>query len=333
MNPAKPRSRSSIAALSAIVLALAFCASPIARAQDFPSKTVRLIVLTSPGGGPDLTARLLMQPMESLLGKPVVVENKAGGGGVAGILDLLNSPADGHTILVPDASHWAIYPLLTRDAPYDGRRDFAPIGLIWSAPLYLAAQASAPFKDVRELVALVRAKPGTLNYGAANIGGVVYLLAETFRRSLALEIAPVSYKGGSDTNKALLSGEVLFGWVGYTSALNFVSSGKLKLLAVSSATRFPLTPDIPTAAEAANLPGFDFTAQLGLVARTGTPRPIMDKLSTALLKSLDNPEVKAGHIRLGLELTPTTPDKFEAIIRADIEKYAKAIKLAGLRQQ
>ena len=312
---------------------LALCFAPEAGAQNFPTRPVRVIVPSPPGGGPDTIARLMSPPMAHALGQAVVIENRPGGNGVAAMLELINSPADGYTTALPDSSHWAIFPQIQKEVPYDFLRDTAPIGLIFVGPQYVTVLASHPAKDLRELIAMARAKPGSMRYGTAGFGGVVHLWGETFKSKLGLDVAYVPYKGSGQLMEAILRGEIDYGMPGYTNIKGYVESGKLRVLASGWGRRFPATPDVPTVAEAAGLPGFDFAGVLGMIGRAGTPRPVIDRLSAALNKSLADPELLKRALGFGLEITPSTPEQYDALVRADIRKFGEAIKAANIPPQ
>ena len=328
-----PRTLRTLRTLRTILAATWACLASTAFAQEFPNRPLRIIVLTLPGGGPDLAARLLAQQMTPLLGKQIVVENRPGGGGIPGLQELLGQPSDGHTLAVPDSSHWGMLPVLRAELPYNTVRDFAPIGLIFTGPQFVVVLDSMPVNTLQEFIALARAKPGTLQMGSVGVGGLIYFYVETFKTSLGLDINHINYKGGADSVSALLRGEISSAAISLAAISSHVKSGRMKLLAVGTKARSRFAPDVPTVAEAAGIPDFDFAGQLGMIARAGTPKPIIDKLSDALQKAVLHPDVVARAAVAGLEMTPSTPEQLGDLIRSDLKKFAQAAKASGIKLQ
>jgi len=312
-------------------LLIVSCFASSACAQDFPVKPVRIIVGYVPGGAPDFIVRLLAQPMGAALGQPILVENRAGGSGVPAILEMMNSPADGYTVLNADPSHWAIFPAIQPGLPYDAVRDFAPIGLAFISAAFVAVRTSSPVKDLRELIALAKAKPGELQYGTPGVGSVTHLSLGTFGSLTGMNIQHIPYKGGGQTLEALLRGDIAFTMTTMGLLAPHVKAGNLRVLAVANTARFEAYPDVPTIAEAAGLPGFGFSPTSALVARAGTPRPIIDKLSAALGKAALRPDVVEKALASGNQMAPGTPEQLAEIIRTDIKKYAEAVKIVGVK--
>lgn len=304
-----------------------------ADAQNFPTRPLRIISPYSPGNSVDLASRLLAPNMSQDLGQPIVVENRPGGGGVIAINELLAQPADGHTPLVPDAGHWAINPAL-QTMPYDFLRDMAPVGLIFTGPRYWMVSTSSPINTLQDLIALARAKPGVLNYGTPGSGTPHHMEAEVFRSSLGLDIKHIPYKGGSETTEALLRGDIQLTFLAMSTMLPHVKAGKMRMLAVDTKTRFRVTPDVPTVSEITGIADFHFPGQLGMVARAGAPKPVIERLSAALGKAALSPDVVSRMLNSGgLDMTPTTPEQFAELIREDIKKYALAVKISGAKPQ
>jgi len=309
----------------------AICLSMSAAAQTFPARPLRIIVAYGPVGGPDTVSRLIAPLIGADLGQTVVIENRGGGAGMPAINEVLNSPADGHTLFVPDAGHWAITPAL-QDVTYDFMRDFAPVGMVFSGPQIYVVLSSTGIKSLRELIDLAKAKPGVLNYGSPGIGSVHHLQGEVFKSGLGIDIRHVPYRGGGEMTEALLRGDVQFAFLALAALLPHVKSGKLTMLAVSSNTRFRGAPELPTVAEVTGMADFSFLGQMGVVVKAGTPRPVIDRVSGALRKALTN-QAAADRVftTSGIELMPTTPEQFADLIRADIAKYTRAVKVSGAR--
>lgn len=313
-----------------LLAAACIAAPPQAQAQDFPTKPLRIIVHTLPGGGPSVSATLLAEQMGPLLGQSVLVEHKAGGGGVPAILDIMNAPADGHTLIVIDSQQWAIAPAMRTDLPYDTLRDLAPIGSVTKSVQVIVASSSFPARDLTEVIALARAKPGSLQYGALGGGSVHQLIMESLKSAARVEIQHIPYKGGSQTIAGVLAGDVPIAVAGLNNVLPHVAAGKMRILATAAGTRSKQNPEIPTVAEAAGLPDFHFVGELGLFTRAGVTKQVIDKLSSAFRKAAANPELVARAFKAGLTIEPSTPEEMTETIRADVKRYAQAVKVAGL---
>ena len=238
---------------------------------DFPSKPVRILVPTTAGGVPDVLARTLGQRMAEALGQPVVVENRAGAGGILAAESVLKSAADGHTLFLGDTGNYAVSAALYAKFPYDVQKDFVPVVLAAAPPVYLVANPGSPFRSVQDFVRLAKAGPPVI-YGSTGNGNVTHLAMEMFRSLTAANLAHVPYKGAAGLAPALLSGDVGIGFIGYSIVAPHARSGKLRILAVSTAQRTSLTPDIPTLAEA-GVPGYGFNISVGYLAPAGTPAP------------------------------------------------------------
>ena len=301
-------------------------------AQDFPNRTLRAVVPYPAGSGPDLAARSVAQPMSATLGKAVVVENRPGGGGIPAVNELMNAPADGHTLLVPDSSQWAVFPVLRSKLPYDPVRDFAPVGMIYYGAQFVYVRADSPYKDMRELIAAARAKPGSLQYGVIGLGGLIHLVGEAIRTSAGMEVQAIPYPGSPEMVSALLRGDLPYALasLGGPLAPN-VKAGKLRPLAVSTRARAKTLPDVPTVREILGLTDFDFGSSLGMVARAGTPAANIERLSSALNQALALPEVLAQAANSGFELIPSTPAQMAETIRVDLRKFAQVVKDAKIK--
>jgi tripartite-type tricarboxylate transporter receptor subunit TctC len=296
--------------------------------QPYPAKPVRLVVGFLAGGAVDLTARLLTPRLGDALGQSVVIENRPGAGGVIAAGVVAKAAPDGYTLLMiaqPDV----VQPALRKRMPYDIVRDFAPISLITVGPYLLCVHPVMPAKNVKDLIALARARPGGLNYASAGVGSSAHLANELFNTMAHVRIVHVPFKGTPEGMAAIVAGMVDMNLASVASAQPLVGSGKVKALAVSSAQRFPLYPDIPTISES-GLPGFERSGWYGIAAPAGTPREIVGRLSEETAKIIHAPEVKDLYLRQGLVPTANTPDQFSAFIRKEIVETAKLVKMAGV---
>ncbi len=313
-----------------VLAAMAALFAFTAPAQEFPNKPVRIIVLYSAGGAADVVGRILAHEMGGLLRQPFIVENRGGAGGILGIEALVKAPSDGHTLVIADAGHWAINPALYPKLPYDAEQDLAPIGMITTQFLFLVVNESVPARNLRELVGLIRSKPGGLNYGSSGNGSVHHLTMEAFKSALGLDIVHVPYKGTAPAIAAVAGGQVSMAIGALASVAPFEKQGKLRLIAVSAGKRSPNAPDIPSMAEA-GIPDFDFPGELALFARAGTPRTIIDQLAKTLAKAVSQPDAITRFRAGGVEPVGGTPEQLAETMRSDIRKYARSVKAAGAK--
>lgn len=316
-------------------LALAFAVAgfaALAQAQDYPVRQIRVIIASTPGSAPDFIARLLSQHMSPMLGQQILVENRGGGGGVPAVMELMNSQADGYTIFHTDASQWAIFPAM-QNVPYDALRDFAPIGLVFTAPTFVAVGKTVPVNDLKELIALAKAKPGTLNYASFGMGSFAHLVCAAFSAAAGITTTHVPYKGGVEAVSSVAAGDTSFTIMTQGVIAPHQKAGNVKVLAVLTATRFRGAPQVPTVAEAGGPANFSFGATSGWVARSGTPKPVIDKVAGLLSKAAVSPEVQEKALTFGLEMTPSTPEQLGEIMRAEVKKYGEVVRMTGLKQQ
>lgn len=315
----------------AVLMAALCAASAFAQgaAQSYPNKPIRLIVPVAPGGGTDFTARLIGQKLNEAWGQPVIVDNRPGAAGNIGVELAAKAPADGYTLVMPITS-FPINPSLYAKLPFDTIKDLAPIVLCASAPLVLVVHPSLPAKSVSELVALAKVKPGALNFANSGSGTTAHLAGELFKRMAGIEIVSVAYKGGGPAVIALIAGEVQMYFSTVPAALPQVKAGKLRMLAVTSGKRVPELPDVPTVAES-GLAGFDVVPWFGLFTAAGTPRPVIQRLNAEIVKILDAPDTRqrlSGH---GLVPGGGKPEELGAFLKAEIARWGKLIKEAGIR--
>jgi tripartite-type tricarboxylate transporter receptor subunit TctC len=313
----------------ALVAALAVSA-PLGAQEAYPTKPVRWVVPYAAGGLPDTIARVLAQKVTESLGQQVVIENRGGAGGITGTEVVAHAAPDGYTFLVADVGQVAINPHLYTKLPFDPDKDLTPVSLLATANLFLVANQSVPVKDFGELVVLARAKPGVLNYGSSGVGSIHHLSMEVLKSSLGLAIVHIPYKGTGQSIPALVSGDVSLAYSAMPSIAAHVKSGRVKVLAVSTAGRSPTAPDVPTVAEL-GVPGYDFAPEIGLLAPAGTSPAIIARVSQEVAKALRSPEVTQRFAQLDITPVGSSPAEYAARIRAANEKYARAVKVSGAR--
>ncbi len=319
---------------TAIAAAVALCGTAVAAlAQDYPSKPIVLVVPLPPGGTNDIMARVVADKMSAALGQQVVVENRAAGGsGTVATRQVARTTPDGYTILLGYTSTLATGPSMFRDVGYDPRKDFAPIGLIASAPALLLVHPGLPVKDVKDLIAMMKASKEPFQVGTPGTGTVNYLASVLFAQQAGVNVLQIPYKGSNPLNTDLIGGHVKVGFNPIPVSRGALDGKLIRALAGTSLKRSSSLPDVPTLSEA-GLPGFDATLNYGLVAPAGTPRPIIDKLNKALRGALADEGVRKRIIHEGAEPEPTTPEEQAAVIDHEETKWSKIIKAAGLKPQ
>lgn len=308
------------------LIVLALVAAAPAQAQ-FPSKPMRLIVPFGAGSANDIVARIVAPPLGDALGRPIVIENRAGAAGNIGAELAANAPADGHTLMVANIAHSVsatLYPKLG----YDLIKDFTPVTQIASGSFLLATHPSVPVKSVKELVAFARARPGQINFATSGAG--IILAAELFLNLTKTKMTTVQYKSTPEAITALLSGEVSVGLPSTSAAMPHVRAGKMRGLGVTSSRRSTMAPAIPTVAEA-GVPGYEASPWYGFMVPAGTPKDIVARLHAETVKVLARPDVKQRFGTTDLELVGSTPEQFAAHVKSEIEKWGKIIKQTGMR--
>jgi tripartite-type tricarboxylate transporter receptor subunit TctC len=299
-------------------------------AAEYPTRPIRMIVPFPPGGGNDLLARSISQPLSQLIGQQVVVDNRGGAGGQIGAELAAAAAPDGYTIFLGSIGNLTFLPVLQAKLPYEPVRDFAPVALLATSPFILVMNPEVPAKSVKELIALAKAKPGQLNYGSSGSGSSLHMTGELFKYATGTDITHVPYKGTAPALIDLLSGQVQMLFSTMPSVVPHVKSGKLRGLGVSSTKRAEVVPDVPTIAEA-GVPGFEVLNWQGIVVPKKTPDAIVQKLNRALLDALKSPETIKALANQGLDAAGGTPEQFGALIKSEIEKYGKVAKAANLR--
>jgi len=315
----------------AIAFAAAALASTGAPAQGYPQKTVRVVVPYAPGGNTDFTARVIAAKLTDVFGQQIVVENRPGGGTNIGSELVAKAPADGYTLLMGGASNainMSFYPKM----PYDTLRDFAPVILCVKGANVLSVHPSLPAKNLQELIALAKARPGQLNYASSGLGSSNMMAGELLKLMAGVNIVHVPYKGNSPALTDTIGGQVEMIFSGVPALLPHIKSGRLRAIAIGSLKRFPALPDVPTI-DASGLKGYEATTWFGLMAPAKTPKEIVARLNSEFGKILVSTEVHDRFMNEGIEPIGGTPGQFGAFIRAEIDKYAKVVQATNLRAQ
>lgn len=302
-----------------------------ARAEDYPAKPVRIIVPFAPGGGTDLVARLTAQKLSERLGQQFIVENRSGAGGVIGSDLVAKSKPDGYTLVVVSGSH-TINPSLYRHLPYDTLRDFAPVTNLVAGPALLVVHPSVPANNVRELIALAKAKPGTLSFASSGNGSPPHLGGELFKWKAGVDMIHVPYKGNGPAYADLIGGQVSLMFPNIATSLQHVQSGRLRALAVTSRTRIRVAPDIPTVAES-GLPGYELNSWFGLLAPADTPPAVLRLLQQEIAKIYQLPEVREKIVSQGVEPVANTPAEFAVEIKAEMAQWSQLFKAANIKSE
>ena len=317
---------------SKLILAVAgcgVCGAGGVLAQGYPVKPIRVVVPFAPGGATDITGRTVGARMSDALKQTVVVDNRSGGGGVIGADLVAKAPPDGYTVLLGTPAEIAILPHMQK-LPYDPLRDLAPVSLATASPLILVVHPSLPAKTVKELIALIKARPGKLSYGSAGTGGVHHLAGELLKITLKLDLVHVPYKGVGAVIPDLLGGHIPMTFSSMPPSMPYVASGKLRALAVTSNKRSAAAPDVPTMIEA-GVPDFVATNWFAYFVPAGTPDAIVSTLNAEINRTLKREDVKAKLVALGLDTLGTTPQELGKFLREESGKFAKLIKLSGLK--
>jgi len=319
-----PSARSMIRLLPCFALA---CAAGAAHA--WPDKAIRLVAVSAPGGSTDLLARMYAARLGVQLGQQVLIDNRAGGGGMIASDLVARAAADGYTLLFTHTSH-SVLPSLHSRLPYDPFNDFAPIGLVALTHSVLLVSPPVPAKSVKELIDLARARPGQLNFGAGSTGASAHLAGELFKLMAKVDIVHVPYKGTGAQLAALLSNEIQMSFSTLPAAMLHIQAGRLRALGIGSPSRASALPDVPTVSEA-GLPGFDVSAWNGVLAPARTPPAVITRVNRELAEIARHPETREKAASQGTELVSGTPQEFAAYIKSQIAKWSKVVKAAGIK--
>jgi tripartite-type tricarboxylate transporter receptor subunit TctC len=313
-------------------LLLGILAPSLVYAQSYPAKPIRIIVSYPAGGANDIVARSVGQRMNELLGASIVVDNRAGAGGTIGADIAAKAPPDGYTLLMAAGAH-TLAPSLYLKLPYDIARDFAPVSISARSAYLLVLHPSVPANSVKELIALARTRPGGLNYASSGVGAPPHLAGEMFNTLAGVKMVHVAYKGDTPAVADLLGGHVDLSFISISATSALIKAGKLKALAVTSAQRTPVMPELPTVAEAGGLKEFDISTWWGLLAPAGTSPDVVNKLAATMAKIATIPDVKTRFGEVGVEAAANSPEQFGAFIKAEIQKFAQLAKLAGVKPE
>jgi tripartite-type tricarboxylate transporter receptor subunit TctC len=317
------------------VLCRVFCVvaaallAPLAGAQSYPVKPIRLILSVPAGATPDVTARLVTPGLANVLGQPLVVDNRGGAGGLIGAEIVAKAAPDGYTLFISSPGALTILPHL-RKVPYDTLKDFTPVSLISVGPFVLIIHPSVPAKSVNELIALAKAQPGKLNYASAGNGVANHLAMELFKQMAGVDITHVPYKGAPQAVTDVLAGHMNMMFNSIAPLVGHIKAGRVRVLGVASAKRSSQLPEVPTISEA-GVPGFEAENWFGMFAPAKTPQRIIARLNEAVVKVVRSPEIQAQFAALGADAVGNSPEEFAAFVRRDMEKYAKVVRISGAK--
>ncbi len=312
-----------------LMLAAAALCSLGARAQSFPSRPVRLVVPLAPGGATDIVARILAEKAGSLLGQPMVVDNRPGAGGTVGSALVANATPDGHTLLMGTVGTLAVSPGMYRNLAYDTERDLAPVALVSAGNFALAASTSLPSASVQDFLRQARTRPGELNYGSAGNASMPHLGMELLSAAAGIRLTHVPYKSSGQLVAALMAGEVQAGLPDVPAVLQQFRAGRVRILAVAGQARDPLLPEVPTLAES-GVAGFDIGSWLGVMAPARAPAPVIAQLNDAIVKALQSAEVISRLKDLGMRPIASTPADFRAFLQRERVKWESVVRASGV---
>jgi len=298
--------------------------------QAYPVKPIRMVITYTPGGNTDLVGRAVAQKVSASLGQQVVVDNRGGGGGVLGTLITTQAAPDGYTIMLGTSAGMVIHPLLSARLPYNAARDLVPVSMVVIIPQLLVTNPQLPARNVKELIALAKAKPGYLNAGSSGIGTPNHLGTELLKGLAGVNIVHVPYKGGAPAITDLIGGQIHMAFSSVPAVLPHINAGRLNALGVGSAKRSPALPNIPTIAEA-GVPGYEYTTWYGVFAPAGTPAPIISRLNAEIVKALAAPELNERFVSQGADPAPSSADELRRYMAEETARWAKTIKTAGIR--
>jgi tripartite-type tricarboxylate transporter receptor subunit TctC len=317
-------------ALACVLAAACACGHVMPlHAQSYPNKPIRLVVPFGPGGPTDVSARIVAQVVQSALGQSVVIENRPGAGGALGSRSVANAEPDGYTLLIGTSATLGVVPALMKNAGYDPIKSFAPVAKIADSTLVLVTPATFPASSVKELVAHAKANPGKLSYASAGVGNQTQLLAELFKSKAGIDVLHVPYKSGAEMVTALLGEQVQIAFPDVSILIPLIREGRLKALAVTSTSRHPQLPDVPTMSES-GIPDFILTFWSGVVAPAGTPAEIITRLNAAIDDGLKSAAIRDSLAKVGSEAAPGSPQDFADFISTETTKWSAVAKLSGI---
>ncbi len=321
----------SLAFAAAALYGASLCAQPASTSagQAYPAKPVKFMVGFAAGGAADITARMLAPKLSELLGQQFFIENRGGSGGMLGTDAAAKSAPDGYTLLLMPAAD-AVQPAVRRKLPYDLERDFTPVSRVVYGPWFVVVHPSVPARSAKEFVALARKSPGKLNYATSGIGSSAHMAAELFNSLAKVEVVHVPYKGISEGVTAVASGEVDMIFASIPASLPLLNAKRVRALAVTTAQRTPLAPDMPTLNES-GVAGYDRSGWYGVLAPANVPRDIIARLNSSIIKIVNTPDMKAAFMKQGLDPATSTPEEFGAFIRNEIAQNIKLVKAAGIK--
>ena len=302
-----------------------------AQAQNYPTKTLRMIVPFPPGGNTDIIARIVVPKMSEDLGQQIIIDNRGGAGSIIGTELASKAPPDGYTLLMVSAAH-VMNPSVTKKLPYDSVRDFSPISVVADVPTAFVVHPSLPVKNVKDLIALAKSKPGELNYATAGSGTVGHLAGELFNSMAGVKLTQILYKGSGPAAVDLLAGHVHMQFASMPAVIQFVRGGKMRMIAQTGEKRSAAAADVPTMIES-GLKGYIVSSGFALFAPAKTPKPVIDRVHGALIKSLKHPDVHKNLAGQGAEPVGNTPEQHDAFNKSEIQKWIKVAKQAGIEQK
>jgi len=310
--------------------AFALAASATALAQSYPTRPVKIIVPFAAGGPADIYARVIGEKLQQALGQAFVVEDKPGGGSIVGTDSVAKSAPDGYTLLMMSNTH-TVNESLIKDKPFELMRDFVPVAPVNYSDLVMVIHPSVPANNLKEFIALAKAKPGELNYASSGPGTPYHMAGELFKAMAGVNIVHVPYKGSSGARTDILGGQVQMMFDAITTMAPNVEAGKVKALGTSGKARSSVLPNVPTLSEA-GVPGYESTIWLGIMAPKGTPRAIVERLNNEITRVVNSPEMKAEWAKQGAVSMAMSPEEFDKYLRQDIEKWARVVKISGAKQ-